>query len=360
MIGHELKNASDVINFLKSHDLPEKFCIIPFINIILGPGGDVSICRQKGTKHIVGSLKSQNLEEIWNNEYLTNWRKEFLTGNPKICANEVKNVHCNLSPEHYIDFEKSDLKPNMNFPFKKLTANFNGECNIKCVMCNVWKQENGFYNNENFWNEARTKILPFIQEIEMLSGEPLIQSDTFKLIEEMKEINPNAYWSFTTNGQWDYLGKIENAIKGLRIKRFIFSIDSFDEKLFSKIRVGGDLTKVLQNLSIVKKVGQESREPFSPTIHFLMMKNNYHEVPNVYEYCRNNNIKLILDLCEYPEQLSLLSFSNEIKVKIATEWMSVPNKDSLRAMMGVLLRLIDKLSNSEKKKLLLEALEKVA
>ena len=34
---------------------------------------------------------------------------------------------------------------------RKLTANLNGLCNLRCTMCHIWRKPNDVYNDENFW-----------------------------------------------------------------------------------------------------------------------------------------------------------------------------------------------------------------
>lgn len=357
MNKEQLRSQQDVIEYLRENSLSENFCIIPFINIILGPGGDISVCRQKGTEHVIGSLKNNSLKEIWNGETLQSWRKEFLEGKPKICEHEVKYVHCNLSPELYWQNDLTNLSRKMKYPFQKLTANLNGQCNIKCVMCKVWKQENGYYTEENFWKNARTEIFPFIKEVEMLSGEPLIQDDTFKLIDELLQINQRVEWSFTTNGMWDFEGKIESCLAKLKIRKFIFSIDSLNSERFEKIRVGGNLKKTLDNVEKIKEFGKKAQSEFTPTIHFLIMTSNYDEVVEFLDYCRDKKLKYILDLCDRPNALSLLHLREEDKIRIAKQWLIQGKGKNHRGLSGILLRMISQLDIKTKKNLLLEILE---
>lgn len=353
-----MKTAEDVKKYLESKDLPDNFCIIPFVNIILGPGGDISVCRQKGTKHVIGNLKENNLKEIWNGEYLQKWRREFLDGKPEICAEEVKYVHCHLSPEQYWGTEDVSFKVEQDYPFKKLTANLNGECNLRCVMCDVWRQENGFYTEERFWKEARTEIFPYIKEIEMLSGEPLIQDDTFKLIDEMALINPEAAWSITTNGVWQFDGRVKDHLEKIKIKRFIFSIDSFDEKRYSKIRVNGSLETVLKNLKQVSDFGKKQKNPFAVTIHFLIMKDNFEEIINAVKESRKYNTKLTLDLCVNPKSLSIFSLNEGDRKELTLKLLEETPLDLLNSVMGVLLRLVGSLKPQSKKELLLKLVDK--
>lgn len=357
-MNKDLKTAEDVKKFLEANDLPENFCIIPFINMILGPGGDVSVCRQKGSKHIVGNLKENSLEEIWNGEYLQNWRQEFLDGNPKVCSHEVKYVHCHLSPEHYWDQEEVTKEKVQQYPFKKLTANLNGECNLKCVMCDVWKQENGFYNEENFWKGAKEDIFPYIKEVEMLSGEPLIQEDTFRMIDEMAEINPDAQWSITTNGIWNFEGRIKEALQKIKIKRFIFSIDSFIKERYSKIRINGDLEILESNVRKLTDFSNQSDRPFDVTVHFLVMTSNYDEILNAVKKSRELGAKLILDICEYPRNLSIFKLSEDERVKIVDALLEECPEKHINSIMATVLRISNSFSQKNKKEMLLKLLDK--
>ena len=352
------KKPKDVIEFLRENELPDNFCIIPFINLILGPGGDISICRQKGTKHVVGNLKNEDLESIWNGAYLTKWREEFLTGKPEICKHETQYVQCHLSPAHYWDLGEIELTTKIEFPFRKLAANLNGECNLKCVMCDVWKQENGFYTEENFWKDAKTKIFPFVKEIELLSGEPLIQEDTFKLINELVAVNPNVEWTITTNGVWTFEGRIKEALDKILIKRFIFSIDSIGNEKYRKIRVGGDLETVLSNYDKVSSYGEGLENPFQTTVHFVVMRNNYEEMRAIVDLTKKNNSKLTFDLCVEPSALSLLSLPIVEKTRIIEKLISENDWDHLTPMMTCILRLISSLTSVHKKELLLKLLSK--
>ena len=121
-----------------------------FTNIILNPSGNVSICRQKGTEHIVGSLNDNTIEEIWNSDYLKKWRNEFLTGEISICKSEIANDSCHLSSGNYFYFSSVELDTTQSDLPMKLTANFNGQCNLKCKMCDVWVMENGYYDRINY------------------------------------------------------------------------------------------------------------------------------------------------------------------------------------------------------------------
>ena len=146
------------------------------------------------------------------------------------CLEKNKNEHeiCEYEVEHYLcnhNTQNNDLLPVIQYeakqtqPILKMTANFNGKCNMQCPSCNVWKLPNGLYTEENFWGPARHELFPQLRQIEMLSGEPFIQTDTFKLMDEMLAINPACEWNITTNMFWNLTPKIKDYLGRLKIKK---------------------------------------------------------------------------------------------------------------------------------------------
>ncbi len=143
--------------------LPENFCPVPFTTIILEPDGKVGLCRNKGNDFSMGQFTFNNIGELWeirNSEKAMQWRREFLEGKIEICKEEVVARKCNL------DFPMNELLPFAELSVKqtskilRLTANFNGLCNMQCPFCTIWQLPNGNYTEENFWGPARTELFP--------------------------------------------------------------------------------------------------------------------------------------------------------------------------------------------------------
>ena len=129
------------------------------------------------------------MDEIWNNEFIQSWRQEFLSGNVQICKNEQSRDACHLWSSNYHFFDDAKISVTQEKKILKVTANFNGQCNLECKMCHIWKMENGYYDKNEFWKNAEIDFFPYIKEIELLSGEPFIQKDTYKLIDVISSLN---------------------------------------------------------------------------------------------------------------------------------------------------------------------------
>lgn len=331
--------------------------MVPFTTIILEPNGDVGICRQKGTEFIFGNLKEQSLEDIWMSPKLQAWREEFISGNIQTCSREAKHMRCHLCPDNnemlsFMDFSKLD-KPKII----KLTANFNGQCNLQCQMCHIWKMPNGLYDELNFWSYARKEIFPHIQEIDMLSGEPLIQQDTYKLIDEMSELNPACQWTITTNAHWKFGDKIKNALERIELRNLIVSIDSFDPDTYHHIRYPGRLDLVLNTLDELityrdKRAGQG--RGFGIHLNFLAQKDNWREIPHALDFCLKKSIKPFVTYLYEPPEYSLDQLNSSGKREVIDFLIGETPKERFYLLQRVLYPLISSLDPLERKQAYLE------
>lgn len=261
---------------------PNRFCLVPFTTIILEPDGQVGMCRHKGSDFPIGHIQHNTIEEIWNGEKARQWRGEFLEGRPGFCSKEVKHQHCNLCTENNKLLDDIELSEWQTKPILKLTANFNGKCNLQCQMCDIWQKPNGLYDQINFWEPARRTIFPFLKEVDLLSGEPFIQNDTYRLIDEISSVNPGCKWIFTTNAHWKLTDKVKESLDKIQIRNIIFSIDSLKADTYHKIRYPGDLSFVLKNVDNLinynkERVAQGLNE-ISFVWNFLVQKDNYREI----------------------------------------------------------------------------------
>ena len=330
-------------------ELPENFCIVPFTNVILNPDGDISICRQKGTKHVVGSLKDNTLEEIWNGEYLQKWRHEFLSGDVKICQKEIQADACHLSSGSYFYIEEIKFDTEMKELPVKLTANFNGQCNLRCKMCDVWTLSNGFYDKINYWEEMREKFFPYVKEIEMLSGEPFIQKDTWRLIDEVSKINPDCVWSFTTNGHYKFSNEMFEKLSKIKIKNIIYSIDSLREERYANIRLGGDLRVVLNSLEQLRDFNQKVfNGNIALTLHFLVMKDNTDELTELIEFCDDKELMLTLNVLYDPESDSILDLTQEQRKDFLENYIPNVEVKVLQRLTRAFIPVIESLSKVDK------------
>jgi radical SAM protein with 4Fe4S-binding SPASM domain len=331
----------------------EKFCVVPFTTIILEPNGDVGVCRQKGTEFIFGNIKDNTLEEIWNGEKLTSWRKEFISGEIDTCTKEMKHMRCHQCKENNQMLDALNFDNLLESKIIKLTANFNGQCNLQCQMCHIWKMPNGLYDEVNFWEYAKESLFKTIHEIDMLSGEPLIQKDTFRLINEVSDVNPECKWTITTNAHWKLNDHIQSHLDKIVLKNLIVSIDSLDKETYYKIRYPGKIDLVLQNLEELIRYKNERQsnglQPFNIHWNFLAQKDNWREIPEVLKYTQDRGILPFVTFLYEPEEYSLLTLPPHEQKEIITYLIENTLHKDLPQIRRVILPLIESQSIADKK-----------
>lgn len=315
------QNVSETLKAFRDKELAaDSFCIMPFVNIILEPDGNIGICRHKGHDFTFGNIRDKSIDEIWESEAIQAWRKEHLTGNTKVCSTELTDRQCNLCPELNKLLPHAEITNTKNPKILRLTANLNGQCNLQCQMCSIWQLPNGFYTEENFWIPAREKFFKDILEVDLLSGEPFIQKDTFKLIDEISSVNPDCSWSFTTNLHWKLSDKLVDYLNKIKIKHLLISIDSLIPETYHKIRYPGDLNFVLKNLDdlLLYQVTriQKGLGSLNLRINFLVQKDNWREVKHYLHFCLSKEITPFITFLYGPVEFSLLNLSHFEKLEI--------------------------------------------
>jgi MoaA/NifB/PqqE/SkfB family radical SAM enzyme len=349
----------DVLMQFRERGIPDQFCIVPFVNLIFNPSGSVGVCRQKGTEHSVGHLDKESIEEIWNGPTLKSWREEFLTGNIKTCKDEISRDHCNLMVDNYKNlWPEIVFSTEQQLPMLRFTANFNGKCNLRCKMCHIWTMQNGYYDTINFWETAQEQFFPFIKEMELLSGEPFIQKDTYRLIDQVSLVNSDCQWSFTTNGHWQLTSGIMKSLDKIKIRDFIVSIDSFLPERYAQIRLDGDLTIVMKNLHALKKyeASRLSRglSSLNLTIHFLVMKDNWDELSAVLDLVDSLNFKLVFNNLYRPDQYALSSMPEAEQRMILDHYLASYPWSKLSRMMTVITPILEALPKTDRAHYLLD------
>lgn len=328
--------------------MSDALCTVPFTTIALEPGGNLGVCRMKGNKFIFGNLNKSSLKDIWTSPLLQKWRHDMLLKNPGYCAQEISHKKCHLCREN----AKLELLPNsfdiVNPPITKLIANFNGHCNLRCIMCDVWKEPNGFYSKPEIMQQLREFVFPTLKEIDMLSGEPFIQSDTFLLIDELSADFPDILWSFTTNATWSLNNSVLTRLNKIKIKNIIVSIDGISHETYEKIRPPGKLSVVLMNLDNLINY-QKNRGDFNIWWNFLVQKDNWHELPLAIAEMKKRGVLPYPSFLYHPSNLSLLSLDLIERKRILEFFIDQLSLTSDDCLLRISRPLLDSLPNNEKK-----------
>ncbi|SMF47398.1 radical SAM protein [Pseudobacteriovorax antillogorgiicola] len=288
----------------------ENFCHAPFNQMMLSPTGQLHPCCYHFGYRI--GQHSDSFEQVWNGPKIRKLRREFLAGNPRICRSRIANLKCH---ENFARYQgQSQLSEIQESPPKRLDLRLNGMCNLKCVMCDVWQQPNGLYNESFLWQEGPQKIFPFLSEIEVLGGEPFIQADTFRLIQEIRSVNEQCRFSFVTNSQFKNWIRVRKSLEGIPIDKIHISVDACSKTTYEAIRKGGDFELLLQNLENFKSL--RDQKGFDITASMCVLQTNVHELEAFYDFCQLHGFTAELQFAFYdPSQSSSLLHLSKEKMK---------------------------------------------
>lgn len=342
--------------------LTKNFCTIPFSTLHIEPDGLIGSCRQKGAEYFIGNIFENSIEEIWNGPAIKEWRRQFLTAQPTNCHTDIKHKSCNLCPQ-YNRFYK-DISPSETVSYMplRIAFNLNGKCNLECQMCHIWQKPNGLYDSIPFWQNL-DKLIVNLQEVELLSGEPFIQKDTYRLIDFISARKPHCQWVITTNANWKLNQHIKSFLDKIEFRNLIVSLDSLDPEIYPKIRRKGHLKMALKTIDdLIFYDGERKQKGLSTLdirINFLIQKDNWKELEAIFEFEKEKGISAFRTFLYVPEEHSLLSLPKEKIVEILNYYLENLSTESFKKSMRVILPLLEKIDNIDRALFLSRASDKL-
>lgn len=345
----------------KRRNLHQNFCAVPFSSLFINFDGTVSGCRQKGTDFIVGDLKTQSLEEIWNSDFMQNWRREFLTGNVLICNEEVTCRQCHrsttIADASILSAISTDIM--QKTPILRLGLSPSNLCNASCIMCTDRCNNHSVYT-PNLSKQEVSGVL----EIELFSGEPLIQPEVFKLFDIFRHHSPNIRWIIYSNLNWVFTDTLKAQLDQIDIKHLIVSFDTCRSHTLDTIRPGISLEQVKSTLDqlLAYSASREERGLNGLGIYAnnLFQRTNILEVEEVLNYMESKNIPSFRSLVYRPEELSVLSLPiNDITANL-DYFFAHFSKTTLSRSQNIILPMIHRLPGNLKKRYICQYLSLTA
>jgi radical SAM protein with 4Fe4S-binding SPASM domain len=332
-------------------NLPEWFCPVPFANLIFNAWGNVGGCRELGNEHHLGDARKQTWEEIWNSDKMRSWRREFLTGKIKTCKEAQEHRKCHKETFNQELIKHIDIVEIQTKPPSRISPDFNGQCNLRCPMCKIWKLPNGLYDEIGFWGPAEQNLFPFIKQVDPLSGEPFIQRDTFRLMEIMGRVNPRASWRITTNAHWRFTPIIQEKLEKIHVAGINISLDAVSQEVFGKVRKGGDISIVMKTIDDLIEYQQDRRNrgriTFSIDINMTVQIHNWHEMGELVAFALRKGVSPLIQFLYRPKRMSLLSYDIAERVRILDNYFDTLDWEILKYCRRPVMALLDSLPPSE-------------
>jgi cyclic pyranopterin phosphate synthase len=154
-------------------------------------------------------------------------------------------------------------------PLENLRISVTNECNYRCIFCHVEGHPSGApsrpFNVKNRKDYMKVEEYGVVAEaskrlgifsFKLTGGEPLIRPDILDIVSVLKEYNPSAEVSMTTNGY--FLKELAQDLRERGLERINVSVHSLKRERYKFITGVDGLSKVLEGLDVAKDVGFSS------------------------------------------------------------------------------------------------------
>ena len=297
-------------------------CPHPWKSVLVTITGDVYPCCFNTLQGPFGNIHNDSLEKIWNGERFVKLRKQWAT-------KTIKNSGCencrlltmtkgdvlfrqqeNQSPGSIaaINFSKARHEFEQRasvlsaMPFN-ITYFPSTHCNLSCIFCgqnNCGIQDLGMIGYKMLCN-----LTPYLKSITWLGGEPIMQPQLKKWIEEFDTFNNHDIEiGIITNASFfgEKLVKLLPQIKALRIN---ISFDSHIATLYEELRRKGNFEQTLENIDRYISLRGQSNE-ITVNLNFLWQKKNFITLPDYLRFCCARKVyALINPLDQWPVPMRL-------------------------------------------------------
>ncbi len=309
------KNIIKAYNSTREFGFQKYLCHAPFSSIYFKTNGEVVACC-KNTKDLYGNVMKNNISEIWDSmikfKLQENIKKNDLEFGCKFCKHQLLNK--NYSGVHARIHDQAFFKDENIFP-AEITLEISNRCNLECVMCSgeysslLRKNKEGLPPIEDRYpDDFVEQLKPFLKAakvVRLQGGEPFLIDDYLKILEYLNNENKNCKIYIQTNGTV-YNKRVEKILKNKEIQLSI-SMDSLEKDKLESIRKNLNYTSFKNNLTKFTEISVKNNSTLN--INFCLMKNNWNEIPNLFEFCYNNGYSLNIIPLDYPIINALEHFS---------------------------------------------------
>jgi len=185
------------------------------------------------------------------------------------------------------EIEISQGKVFLNSRPRGVGITLTNKCNIRCIMCSVW---------QNDWDIPEKTIkeiiglFPYLERIFYQGGEVFL-SPHFEEILDKALLYPNLRHDINTNGLLIDKRWAEKLVEANA--NVMFSIDGITKETYENIRRGAKFEDLLKGIQILNECRDGAAKndncelrKCSTVINLVVMKSNYHELPDFVDFAR--------------------------------------------------------------------------
>ncbi len=345
-----MKSTKTIFN--KLFTKKEPVCYAPLSSMRFNHSGNVlACCFNRG--NILGKFPEQSIHNIWFGDNIKKLRKALHKNDFSLgCQSCEHNIVCDnreasgAAQYDYLKNWKSHKKYPTMFDFE-----LGSTCNFECIMCSgeyssaIRKNREGgspyyspYEEYTDLFVEQLTPFLPHLKEMRFIGGEPFLMKVHYGIWDKVLEINPNIILNVLTNAS--ILNKRVQTMLDKGNFKISVSIDSLVKETFESIRKNGDFDQVMSNVSFFQDLMKERGHTMN--FNLCVMRQNWTEIPAYFEYCNQNDIKVILHTVKFPAHCALWNLSSseleeieEIYSKVKFESNSSTSGDNQETYNGL-------------------------
>lgn len=330
----------------------EPTCYAPISSLRFDHSGKILACSfNRG--NVLGEFPEQSIEEVWFGKNLKQLqtalnKKDFSLG-CQSCEKSILSGNREAAGIAQYDNLKN-LIAHKNFP-TMFDFELGSTCNFECIMCSGEystsirknrEKKSAYYSpyedHPDLFVEQLTPFLPHLKEVRFLGGEPFLMKIYYNIWDKILEINPDLTISILTNGS--ILNKrVRNILEKGNFKISV-SIDSIVKKTYEKIRKNSDFDQVMNNVQYFREFMKENNHTMN--FNLCVMRQNWSEIPEYFEYCNQHEIKVICHTVQFPPHCSLWNLSSSELEEIENFYdraeikgKSITSNDNLEAFNGI-------------------------
>jgi MoaA/NifB/PqqE/SkfB family radical SAM enzyme len=313
-------NQTESIVKFPDKNLKGSICMEPFKTLSVVSNGNLLMCGcAPWLPTSIGNIFEDTATDALNSTLAQDIRDSILDGSYRYCdGNKCKYIN-NNQLNNIDDFSENDrdLLESGKSLIKTFFIAGDRTCNLSCPSCRTeviknkeWIASNNMHSlssiipliKDSAKNDTETKTSVFLST----SGEFLSSPLLLEFLENFSEdeLN-NIEFNFQTNGllfisRWHRIKHLKNNIKSISI-----SVDSCRPEVYRKLRRGGELSDLEENLKFISNL--KSELGFIINLKMIIQRDNYNEIEQFYHWGKS----LGADVIEYVKLVNWKTFSDE-------------------------------------------------
>ena len=286
-------------------------CHAPFSNMYFNTEGHVALCWKTFHRHEVYS-ENRSIMDIWKGENFEKIRAGIKSCNLDFGCQECKK---HLLEGNFVNvlskaYDNDHLHP--EYP-TIMEFELSNRCNLGCTMCNGNLSSTIRRDREKlpplkspygdkFIHELK-EFIPHLKEARFNGGEPFLTKQYYSIWDSVFDLNPELKMVIATNGTV-LTSKVKDYISRGNF-HFNISIDGFSPETYESIRVGGNFSRLMENLDYFISYCKENSRTLCIMIN--PMRQNWWEMPEFVNFCNERNIHLWFNTIMKPADQALWS-----------------------------------------------------